>query len=190
MNDNESGNQEEHKVSHQITCGECGSNNIETKNEKYSFPYGIGDEAVELRCDVPVRSCANCGARFMDDVAESICHEAICRYEGVMTPSEIKHIRTECGFSQEQFAQITKLGSATLSRWERGIVIQNEAYDNYLFLLKLPYNLNRVRNRSISGVEDHRYVGHGKDDRFPALEPTRELEEKKKNFRLRLVVEA
>jgi putative zinc finger/helix-turn-helix YgiT family protein len=190
MNDKENGNQEDHTVSHKFTCGECGSNNIETTNEKYSFPYGIGDEAVELSCVVPVRNCNNCGAKFLDDVAEELCHEEICRYKGVMTPSEIKHIRTECGFSQEQFAQITKLGSATLSRWERGIVIQNEAYDNYLFLLKLPYNFNRVRNRYISGVEEQGYVRHGKYDRFRVLKPTPEIEEKRNNFKLRPAVEA
>jgi putative zinc finger/helix-turn-helix YgiT family protein len=185
MNDKENGNQEDHTVSHKFTCGECGSNNIETTNEKYSFPYGIGDEAVELSCVVPVRNCNNCGAKFLDDVAEDLCHEEICRYKGVMTPSEIKHIRAKCGFSQEQFAQITKLGSATLSRWERGIVIQNEAYDNYLFLIKLPYNLERVRNRTRCSEEAQAYIWQGEEDRFRELKVNQELVEVSRRFKLR-----
>lgn len=190
MNDNESGNQEEHKMSHQITCGECGGNEIETTWEQYKFPYGIATSRIELECEVPVRKCEKCEFKFIDSEAERLCHEAVCLHLGVMNPAEIKSVRKSYGLTQEQFCEITKIGIATLSRWERGIVIQNEAYDSYLYLLKLRCNLQRVQIRNGFTDEFQANVGLGEDKRFRALERTREMEERKNNFKFHRVVEA
>ena len=37
------------------------------------------------------------------------------------------------------------LGIATVSRWERGVLIQNEANDRFLRLLQFPDNVDRLR---------------------------------------------
>ncbi len=129
-------------------CPECGSKNINTHLKNHSFKYGIGDDKVKLSTEVPVRICGDCSFSYRDHAAEVLCHDAVCRHLGVMSPSEIKALRKSNKLTQSQFSEITKLGEATLSRWERGIVIQNEAYNNYLYLLKLPLNLERIRNRS------------------------------------------
>ena len=139
------------KTKGNFVCPNCGSRNIQTSQKQYCFPYGVEENQVELSTEVPVRICAGCGFEFLDYVGQNVCHEAVCRYLGVMTPSQIKGLRKLYNLTQAQFREITKLGEATLSRWERGLVIQNQAYDNYLYLLGFPKNLDRIRSRDKSG---------------------------------------
>ena len=68
----------------------------------------------------------------------------------MLTPKQIKDLRLMHGFSQADFCAITKIGEATLSRWERGLKIQNVANDHYLFLLGYDENLQRLRSRNNS----------------------------------------
>lgn len=141
------GREEKEKSEESLVCSECGSRNITTKEEEYKFEYGVGEEAVELKAIVPLRTCGDCGCSFLDGEAEDLCHEEICRHLGVMSPSQIKALRKLYDLTQAQFSTITRLGEATLSRWERGIIIQNEAYDNYLYLLGFKENIERVRDK-------------------------------------------
>lgn len=144
-----------------FVCGECGSERIRTSREIYNFPYGVGNDTVELSCEVPFRKCSDCGFSFIDGEAEDICHEEVCKHLGMMTPSKIKALRGLYELTQAQFSEITKLGEATLSRWERGIVIQNQAYDNYLYLLRFPENLKKLHSRVESGSEEESFVEAG-----------------------------
>ena len=134
-----------------LVCADCGSSNVETYEDDYTFAYGIGESRVKLTARIPIRKCSDCDFSFRDCVADDICHEAVCLHLGVMTPKQIKSLRKSYGLTQADFSKITKLGEATLSRWERGVVIHNEAYDNYLYLLEFPENLDRVCNRDRTG---------------------------------------
>jgi len=131
-----------------LSCAGCGSKRIVTEAIDHRFPYGQEDSAVELSARIPVRRCEECGDEFLDDEAEDLMHEAVCRHLHVMTPSEVRAIRQQCGgLSRAEFARVTKLGEATIGRWERGQLIQNAAYDQLLHLLTFPENLIRLRNR-------------------------------------------
>jgi putative zinc finger/helix-turn-helix YgiT family protein len=164
-------------------CPNCGSCNTERVNDNYTFTYGAGDDAVDLSATVPIIKCGDCGQGFLDHIAEDICHEAVCRHLGVMTPSQIKDLRNLYGLTQAQFAEITKLGEATLSRWERGAVVQNEAYDNYLCLLRLPINFERIRNRG-RGEEGEKPKPFTQVAKFREIEATEAIKEKQRNFKL------
>ena len=130
-----------------LVCPQCGGRRVATMSEVHTFTYGAGQDAVELSAKVPVRSCEDCSFAFLDHVGEDICHEAVCQHLGVMGPSRIRSLRKLYGRSQAEFARITKLGEATLSRWERGIVVQNQAYDNYLYLLGFKENMERIGDK-------------------------------------------
>lgn len=131
-----------------LSCPECGSERIVTEAIDHRFPYGQEDSAVELSARIPVRRCKECGDEFLDDEAEDLMHEAVCRHLHVMKPSEVRTIRQQCGgLSRAEFARITRLGEATIGRWERGELIQNAAYDQLLHLLTFPENLIRLRKR-------------------------------------------
>lgn len=63
-------------------------------------------------------------------------HGAVCRHLGLLTPSEIKDIRTRRDMSQAAFAELTGLGEATIARWERGDVTQNRGNDRFLRMVQ------------------------------------------------------
>jgi putative zinc finger/helix-turn-helix YgiT family protein len=130
-----------------LECPECGSTDIETTEREDTFQYGGREKPFTVTARIPVHTCRNCAFTFIDGDAETLRHEAACRQLGVMSPPEIVSIRDGYGMTQSAFADLTRLGVATLSRWERGVVIQNEAYDQFLYLLQFPENMERLRQR-------------------------------------------
>jgi transcriptional regulator with XRE-family HTH domain len=86
--------------------------------------------------------------------------------------------------TQAEFAEVTKLGEATLSRWERGIVIQNQAYDNYLYLLGYEENLQKIRERGESSEPMEPAVKRVERPQFRELVVNDEVLQKKDSFKL------
>jgi transcription elongation factor Elf1 len=78
--------------SKEFECGMCGSNEIETEEHEYTFPYGIGKKnasifgdarvfgQVMLSAIVPVRICKSCGYRFLDYEADEKIDKAVLEY--------------------------------------------------------------------------------------------------------------
>ena len=124
-------------------CFECDAP-TDTEWREHAFPYGVGASAVELKATLPVRICRSCGFEFLDHEAETLQHDAICAHLEVLTPKEVRGIRTMHGLSRAEFAKVTGLGEATLNRWENAILIQNVANDRYLRLLASPDNIRRL----------------------------------------------
>jgi putative zinc finger/helix-turn-helix YgiT family protein len=137
-----------------FVCPNCGLKDIETNFKKHTFTYGKGKGQIKLSVQIPIKTCVSCKFSFRDFIADDICHEELCKHLGVMTPRQIKGLRKLYNLTQAEFAKITKLGEATLSRWERGVLIQNEAYDNYMYLLGFDGNLAKLRDRSVK-IETH-----------------------------------
>lgn len=128
-------------------CPVCESANVKFTCEAQEFLYGVGEDEVELTADVYVGTCTDCGFQFTGETAERARHEAVCRHHKVMTPNEVRTCRESYGLSRTAFAALTRLGSASLARWETGQLIQNAANDSLLFLLKFPENLARLKHR-------------------------------------------
>jgi putative zinc finger/helix-turn-helix YgiT family protein len=99
---------------------------------------------------VPIERCAQCGESFRGPEAARLHHEAVCRTFGFLTPHEIRELREKAlGITQEEFARLTGIGLATISRWERGRLVQNRAMDRYLRLLREdPASLRYLRSIS------------------------------------------
>lgn len=124
---------------HASRCPTCNTGRLCDKivTERFEFEVDGKTKAV-LAEMVPVSECDNtaCGERLSGPEAARIRHEAICRTFGLLTPCEIQAIRERLELSQERFAQLTGIGVATISRWERGRLLQNRAMDNYLRLVE------------------------------------------------------
>ncbi|MBY0528448.1 MAG: type II toxin-antitoxin system MqsA family antitoxin [Gemmataceae bacterium] len=133
-------------------CSLCGKGLLKPCRIDKTFEYGDEDTnliTVSAR-DVPVEVCEACGEIYSGPDAARVEHEAICRALGLLPPSEIRRIREQFGPSQEEFAELTGIGVATISRWERGRMLQNKAMDRYLRLLD-HYPDNRRRLESLNG---------------------------------------
>ena len=78
-----------------------------------------------------------CGETFRGPEPARLHHEALCKTLGFLTTSEILDLREKSlRLTQEEFACMTGIGVATISRWERGRLVQNRAMDRYLRLLR------------------------------------------------------
>ena len=126
-------------------CDLCGATSLRVELVRDPFIYGAGEEAVELSADVRVHTCSDCGESYTGPDAEVAYHEAVCRHLGILTPAEIRAMRTGYGLSRDDFARLTGFGKATVGRWERGEVTQNRSADRYLRLLRDPEVIRRLQ---------------------------------------------
>ena len=113
------------------------------------------DDAFDLRTEtgivhvvalgVPIEECPRCGEQLIGPESGRVRHDAICKTVGLLTPEEIRGIRERLGLTQSEFSDLTGFGEATISRWERGRLLQNRANDRYLRLLAdAPDNVRRL----------------------------------------------
>lgn len=116
-------------------CPNCGSLNVRVEQREDHFLYGVGEQAADLTALVPMHICADCGLEYTNEIGERLRHESVCRHLGILSPTEIIAIRERRGLSRRQFAAVTRIGLASLSRWEAGDGNQNPAMDVYLRLL-------------------------------------------------------
>ena len=118
------------------SCPICHALALEGRVIDDRFQYLSEDGLISvLTRSVPVEVCGNCGEVLSGPVAAVLRHAAICETLGLLTPERIKAIREGFGLSQAQFSKLTGIGEATISRWERGRLLQNRANDRYLRLL-------------------------------------------------------
>jgi putative zinc finger/helix-turn-helix YgiT family protein len=114
-------------------CPECGQGQLLSLTRTEEFDFELGDETVKVHAEnVPVEKCDKCGEVMSGPAAAKVRHEAICRAAGLLTPSEIKTIRDKFGWSQQQLADLTSFGVATISRWERGRLLPNRSNNKVL----------------------------------------------------------
>lgn len=165
-------------------CAQCGAGGISTTRHGHEFVYGSGDSAVGLKVEIPIRHCTACDFHFMDSEAEEIKHRAVCRHFGVLPPEAIVNIRKKHGLSRAAFAQVTGLGEASLSRWEKGINIQNPANDRYIRLLEDPRVMQQLQEQAMhEGLKSRQPEGNVLQ--FRSLKVTEELLQRQATFQLR-----
>jgi HTH-type transcriptional regulator / antitoxin MqsA len=118
-------------------CPNCGHAPLREETVTDRFEYRAeGEEPFMVEAHgVPVEVCPNCGERYFGPAAVRVQHAAVCRALGLLTPEEIQAIRERFGPTQTEFARLTGIGEATISRWERGRMLPNRAMDHYLRLL-------------------------------------------------------
>jgi putative zinc finger/helix-turn-helix YgiT family protein len=118
-------------------CPECGQGRLNPLTRTEEFDFDFGDETVKVQVEnVPVEMCDHYGEVICGPAAARLQDDAICRAAGLLTPAEIKAIRDNFGWSQQHLADLTGLGIATISRWERGRLMQNRSNNKVLLALR------------------------------------------------------
>jgi DNA-binding transcriptional regulator YiaG len=130
-------------------CPECGGTEFRTELKEQKFLYGREGEESELCATVPVFTCGSCGFEFTGEAAEEARLEAVCRHLKLMTPSDIRAIRKSHDMTRLEFAELSRIGIASLARWENGILLQNGANDQLLYLLQFDHNIALLRSREM-----------------------------------------
>ena len=139
-------------------CPNCGSSQVETQMTRDRFAFGTGARAVMLEVLLPFRKCVDCEFQYTDSEAEDIRHETVCRHLSVMTPAEVVSLRKKYGLTRAEFAEKTRLGEASLARWETGELIQTLANDNYMHLLSFEENMERLERRHRAPSESRGFL--------------------------------
>ena len=174
-----------HEVAADVSCPLCGTDEVTTSWKPHVFDYGSGETVAELSVNVPVRSCASCELEFLDEPAEALKHEAVCKHLGVLTPAEIRRIREGHGMSRVSFAQVTGLGEASLNRWENGLNIQTHANDRYLRLLKHPGIMRELQALTEPQASPRPAIAVA-GERFRVLQVNSAVLKEQESFRLRV----
>jgi putative zinc finger/helix-turn-helix YgiT family protein len=118
-------------------CPNCGQDKLVSVTHTENFDFDLGEEKVRVRVDnVPIEQCKHCGEILSGPVAAKLRHDAICRAAGLLSPTEIKSLRERFGWSQHHLADLTYFGIATVSRWERGRLLQNRSANKVLLALR------------------------------------------------------
>jgi putative zinc finger/helix-turn-helix YgiT family protein len=130
----------------ECACPSCSSADLTSSIENDSFQYGGGESAVTLSVLARVHHCNNCGLSYTGEDVLELRHDAVCSHLGVMSPKKVRQIRGN--FSQAEFSEITKIGKASLARWESGALIQNQANDSLLYLLSFAENIERLKKKN------------------------------------------
>jgi putative zinc finger/helix-turn-helix YgiT family protein len=130
-------------------CPACGEGQLRRKTVTKTFEHEVDGRWLPVTvARLPVEECTKCKEQFSGPDAAKLHHEAICKAFGFLTPAEISALRQDVlGLTQEEFARLTGIGLATISRWERGRLVQNRAMDTYLRLLQAnPANIRLLRS--------------------------------------------
>ncbi len=128
-------------------CMECGGARLIERVREQSFAYGPRGDQAMLTASMPVVTCEDCGYEYFDERGEAARHAAVCKHLGVQTPEEVRMTREQTGLSRAEFCELTGFGSASLQRWESGMVVPNASSDRLIFLLRCPDNVERLRKR-------------------------------------------
>ena len=127
-------------------CPACQSLEIKESFELETFPYG--ELGAEISVEVPVIRCENCCFVYTDQRAEQARHAAICLHNGLLSPSEIRHIRKVIlKMSREVLHAAYGLSSASVERWENGKLFQGEAADTLFRALQDPEMARKLDRR-------------------------------------------
>lgn len=130
-----------------VPCANCGAENTATTTEPDEFEYLHAGELLTLQAQVQVHTCSDCGFQFTESDAEDARHSAVCEFLGVLNPAAVKAVRAKYGLSRSQMAEVSKIGEASIARWESGALIQSGANDSYLYLLQFADNFQRIQQR-------------------------------------------
>jgi len=133
-------------------CPNCGAHAIHVAVESHRFMYGA-EKPVELVASYPVWTCASCGFNYKDGRAEEIEHVTVCRHLGLLTPQEIRDFRKRHGLSRLDLVRLTRLGEASLKRYETGAVLQNASIDRFLRLIDDPEVMKKLKKLNESYLE-------------------------------------
>ena len=124
-------------------CPDCRHEPLERRRTTHRWVEGV-DEKREYTAEIDVVACPSCGCEVIDEYARRQKHEVWCGENGLLGPAQIRTLRKSLGLSTELFAKLLGVGPASISRWERGILVQNVANDRLMKLLRIGGNVREL----------------------------------------------
>jgi putative zinc finger/helix-turn-helix YgiT family protein len=82
--------------------------------------------------DLTVPRCAACGELVFNYAADDQIRQALRAHLRLLTPEHIRGGREALGLKSKELAERLGVAAETISRWERGGLVQSRAMDNLL----------------------------------------------------------
>jgi DNA-binding XRE family transcriptional regulator len=97
------------------------NNNTELIDFEVRVPNLEGDGIAEVHIiKVPARRSKGGGDFILTDEAFDLIEQTQSRYMGLMSPGDIKKLRTRIRFTQRQMSELIQAGEKSYTRWETG----------------------------------------------------------------------
>jgi DNA-binding transcriptional regulator YiaG len=130
-------------------CFFCGSNQVHARKvmDRVQFETIFGMAAKEVH--LPALVCAACGQAVIGEEGQELRDQIIAKERRERIAAEILQIRGSTALTRNEWLALTRIGDASLSRWENASLEPNAAYANYLFLLSYRDNLHRLKSREV-----------------------------------------
>jgi len=117
-------------------CPSCGNGILNKVHGQYETVFNDGEDERSLQVPgVDWLECPACGETLLGNIALKKIDQAKYEALGLLSPSDILALREKFGKTQEEMADILRVGSKTYCRWENGHFFQTKANDNYLRLV-------------------------------------------------------
>lgn len=127
-----------------VRCPICEKGDLKTVTDTYVTEY-LGRDGVSRPLYVPNvtwSECGACGEAILDDDAVHAIEAARRHAQGLLSPKDIKVLRTKLDKTQTEMSNLLGVGEKTYCRWESGAYIQSTAFDKYLrLLIEVPENV-------------------------------------------------
>lgn len=118
------------------TCEICGSGSMIEKHGDYEHTW---PEAVSSTPSVIQGArwfeCSNCGERLLPPELRRGIGAERYRVEDLLTPGEIRGIRSRYVLRQRDISALLRIGDRTYTRWENGLVVQSKSMNALLRVL-------------------------------------------------------
>ena len=128
-------------------CYNC-EKESETITKKLDEVFDVKGE--KIAATITIRVCAECGEEVWDEELEceneKIIYGIYREKKGLLSPKEIKDIRTKIKIPQTTFAKLLGLGEKTIARYENG-AIQEAANDLLIRLMSDKENVRIAYNK-------------------------------------------
>lgn len=139
------------KFSTGSTCLACGEGTLERVVSEYKHSHNGHEQTfsgyITYACPVCHEEMENKGEN------NAIVRAALAfnrKVDGLLTPSDIRNIRTVLGYNQTDFAKILGVGEKSFARYETGAVAQGKMMDNFLLIAKeYPFVLNTLIKKHV-----------------------------------------
>lgn len=117
-------------------CPSCDNGFLNKVHGQYETVFNDGEDERSLQVpDVDWLECPACGETLLGNIALKKIDQAKYEALGLLSPSDIFALREKFGKTQEEMADILRVGRKTYCRWENGHFFQTRANDNYLRLV-------------------------------------------------------
>lgn len=111
----------------------------------------------EIEVEASILTCKECGEELfcekLDNETLIKAYNAYRKKHKLLTPEEIKEIRTQYDLSQRSFSKLLNWGDKTICRYENGS-IQDKAHNSLLLFLKDPKNMKTYLSKNEINLSD------------------------------------